>query len=74
MIELINGDCLEVIPELFKNDSIHLSVYSPPFADLYNYSSSPKDMSNCASYDEFMQHYGYLVEEINRITMPGRLS
>ena len=68
-----NGDCLEVLPTL-PADSIHLSVYSPPFCGLYQYSSTPRDMSNCRSYDEFFVHYGFLVEQLARVTMPGRCS
>jgi len=68
-----NGDCLEVMPGL-PDDSIHLSVYSPPFAGLYHYSSSDRDLSNARNYDEFMEHYGYVVAELSRITMPGRIS
>ncbi len=67
------GDCMDVIPKM-KAKSVHRSIYSPPFAGLYNYSSSEKDMSNCRSYDEFMQHYGFLVKELKRVTMPGRMS
>ena len=70
---LYHGDCLEVMPTL-PDGSVHLSVYSPPFCGLYNYSSSERDMSNCRSYDEFFEHYGYMVEEIHRLTMPGRMS
>ena len=70
---LYNGDCLEVMAKM-PTASIHLSVYSPPFAGLYSYSSSERDMSNCRSYDEFMQHYGYLVVEKARVTMPGRIT
>lgn len=66
-----NGDCCEVLPTL-PSGSIHLSVYSPPFCGLYNYSSSEKDMSNCRSYDEFFVHYEFLVRELHRLTMPGR--
>jgi len=71
---IYNGDCLETIPDIIKDESIHLSVYSPPFADLYNYSSSPRDFSNCASYEEFFKQYDFLVKEIYRITLPGRIS
>jgi DNA modification methylase len=75
---LYNGDCAEVLAEL-PNRSMHLSVYSPPFAAdgggcLYNYSSSERDLSNCRSYDEFFEHYAYVVEQIERVTLPGRLS
>lgn len=67
------GDCMEVMPE-FPDDSIHLSVYSPPFAGLYHYSSSERDLSNTRNYPEFLEHYGYVVSELQRITMPGRLT
>lgn len=70
---LWNGDCLEVMPAL-PDGSIHLSLYSPPFAGLYQYSSSERDLSNCRNYDEFMEHYGYVVAELARITMPGRMT
>lgn len=68
---LYNADCLEVLPTLPK-DSVDLSIYSPPFCGLYNYSSSERDMSNCRSYEEFFEHYGFLVAEIKRLTKPGR--
>jgi len=64
-------DCLEVMPSL-PDGSIGFSIYSPPFAGLYHYTSSPRDLSNSRSYDEFFQHYEYVVREIERITMPGR--
>lgn len=67
------GDCLEVMPGL-PDGSVHLSVYSPPFAGLYVYSSSERDLSNSRSYGEFFEHYGYVVAEIARLTMPGRIS
>lgn len=70
---IYNGDCIEVAPTI-PDESIHLSVYSPPFCGLYNYSSSEKDMSNCKGYDEFFEHYRYLVKEIYRMTLPGRIS
>jgi hypothetical protein len=68
-----NGDCLEVMPTL-PDGSVHLSVYSPPFAGLYQYSSSEHDLSNSRDYDEFMDHYGFLVAELERVTMPGRIT
>jgi DNA modification methylase len=70
---IYNGDCCDVIREL-PDDSIHLSVYSPPFCGLYNYSSSERDMSNCRSYQEFFDHYEFLVKEIARTTIPGRVT
>lgn len=75
---IYNGDSCEVLPML-PNESIHLSVYSPPFATdgggcLYRYTSSERDLSNCRSYGEFFEHYEFIVSEIARVTMPGRLS
>jgi DNA modification methylase len=67
------GDCMEVMPTL-PDGCIHLSVYSPPFAGLYHYSSSERDLSNCASYEEFMEHYEFVVREIHRLTMKGRMT
>jgi DNA modification methylase len=67
------GDCMEVMPTL-PDGSIHLSVYSPPFAGLYHYTSSARDLSNNASYEQFMEHYGFVVDELARLTMPGRMS
>lgn len=67
------GDCCDVVSAM-PDASIHLSVYSPPFCGLYHYSSNERDMSNCRSRDEFMEHYGFLVEHLARITMPGRLT
>lgn len=68
-----NGDCMEVMPTLAAG-SMHLSVYSPPFAGLYHYTSSERDLSNNASYEQFLEHYGYVVAEIHRLTLPGRVS
>ncbi len=58
---LYHGDCLEVMPTL-PDGSVHLSVYSPPFGGLYNYSSSDRDLSNSRDYDEFMEHYRFVVD------------
>lgn len=68
-----NGDCVEVWRDLPSN-SIDLTVYSPPFCNLYIYSDSCRDMGNAASDEEFFQHYGYLLPEIFRTTVPGRLT
>lgn len=70
---LYNGDCIEVM-QAMPDDRIDLSIYSPPFCGLYNYSSSERDLSNCASYTEFFEHYGYVVRELNRLTKPGRIT
>jgi hypothetical protein len=67
------GDCLEVMPTL-PAGSVHLSVYSPPFAGLYVYSSSERDLSNARDYEDFLAHYEFVVREIHRLTMPGRLT
>ncbi len=67
------GDCVEVMNRL-PDESIHLTVYSPPFAGLFQYSSDERDLSNCRSYEEFLAHYEYVIGEIHRITMPGRIS
>lgn len=70
---IYQGDCMEVMAD-FPAESIHLSVYSPPFAGLYHYTSSERDLSNNTTYDGFMEHYGFVVKEIARVTMPGRMS
>lgn len=67
------GDCCEVMRD-FPDKSIHLSIYSPPFAGLYCYSSDPRDLSNAIDKDEFFVHYGYCIDEVARLTMPGRMS
>lgn len=66
-------DCLEVMPQL-PAGMVGFSVYSPPFAGLYHYSSSPRDLSNCRDYPEFLRHYEYVVREVYRLTMPGRIT
>lgn len=70
---IYNGDCMEVLPTL-PNECADLVVYSPPFAGLYNYSSDPRDMSNCDSKEEFLQNYDYLVEQLARVTKPWRIN
>lgn len=70
---LYNGDCIEVMQDM-PDESVHLSVYSPPFGGLYNYSSSGRDLSNCKDYDQFFEHYEYVVREIERLTLPGRIT
>lgn len=66
------ADCVEVAQELPDN-SLHYSIYSPPFASLYTYSNSDRDMGNCKDDDEFMTQYRFMVKELYRATMPGRL-
>ena len=70
---LYNSDCMLVMPTL-SDESIDLSVYSPPFAGLYNYSSSENDFSNCETKEQFLDQYEYLIKEIARVTKPGRIS
>jgi DNA modification methylase len=70
---IYNGDCMDVMPQI-PSESIDLSVYSPPFAGLYNYSSSERDFSNCESKEQFLEQYEYLVEQIARVTKPGRIT
>ena len=70
---IYNSDCMEVLP-ILKNKSIDLSIYSPPFAGLYNYSSSHRDFSNCESKEQFLKQYEYLIKEMSRITKDGRLN
>ncbi len=67
------GDCVEVMQDL-ADESIHLSVYSPPFAGLYQYSSDERDLSNSIDKDEFFEHYGYCIDQLARTTLPGRIS
>jgi DNA modification methylase len=67
------GDCMEVMAKL-PAGSVHLTVYSPPFCGLYHYSSSDRDLSNCRSYQEFFNHYEFVVKELLRLTLPGRIS
>lgn len=74
---IYNGDSCEVLPT-FPNDSIAMAIYSPPFATdgggcLYRYSSSERDLSNCRSYGEFFAHYEFIVVELARVLMPGRI-
>ena len=70
---IYNGDCVEVISDL-PSGSVDMSVYSPPFAGLFQYSGDERDMSNCTSYGQFYDQYKFLVEHIYRITKPGRIS
>lgn len=68
---IYHGDCIEVMADMPKN-SIHLSVYSPPFCGLYHYSSSDRDLSNADSYEDFFDHYRFVIKEIFRLTKSGR--
>mgnify|MGYP003590063102 CR=1 FL=1 len=70
---LYNGDAIEVMATM-PDGAIDLTVYSPPFAGLYQYSSDARDLSNCINHDEFFEHYGYVIDQIARVTKPGRIS
>lgn len=70
---IYNADCMDVVRAMEPN-SIDLSVYSPPFAGLYQYSSSEKDFSNCESKEQFLEQYDFLIAEMARITKPGRIN
>jgi len=67
-----HGDCVEVVSGI-PDDSIHYSIFSPPFASLYTYSASDRDMGNCRDADAFYRHFLFLVKELHRVIMPGRL-
>lgn len=69
---LYNGDSVEILKGI-PDDSIHYSIFSPPFASLYTYSNSDRDMGNCKGDDEFFNHFDFLIQELFRVTMPGRL-
>ena len=67
-----HGDCIDVTKGIPDN-SIHYTIFSPPFSSLYTYSNSDRDMGNSKNDEEFFTHFSYLVKELYRITMPGRL-
>jgi hypothetical protein len=66
------GDCVEVLQEIPPH-SVHYSIFSPPFASLYTYSASDRDMGNAKDQAEFFEHFGFAVRELSRVMMPGRL-
>ena len=69
---IYHADCIDVVRAL-PDAGIHYSIFSPPFASLYTYTDSERDMGNVRDHDEFYRHIGYLVPELLRVTMPGRL-
>jgi DNA modification methylase len=69
---IYNADCVDVLRGMPDN-SAHYSIFSPPFASLYTYSASPRDMGNCANHDEFFGQFRFLVPELYRVIKPGRL-
>lgn len=69
---MYQGDACEVLKGI-PDESIHYSIFSPPFASLYTYSASPRDLGNCAGHDDFAEHLGFLIPELFRVLKPGRL-
>lgn len=70
---IYNGDCIETMKSL-PDQKMHLSIYSPPFGGLYHYSSNDRDLSNCKDYNQFFEHYAFVVKELFRLTLPGRMT
>ena len=69
---LYNGDSCEIMTDI-PSDSIHYEIFSPPFASLYTYSNSDRDLGNCKSDEEFFEHFEYIAKELYRVLKPGRL-
>lgn len=69
---IYNADSVELTKNI-PDDSVHYTLFSPPFSSLYTYSNSDRDMGNCKGDDEFVTHFKFLAQELYRITMPGRL-
>lgn len=69
---LYNGDSAEILKGI-PTDSIHYSIFSPPFFSLYTYSNSERDLGNCRGSDEFYQQFKFIIDELYRVIMPGRL-
>jgi DNA modification methylase len=67
-----NGDSVEVLPALPSN-SVHLSIFSPPFLDLYTYTATERDLGNCRTPQQFWRHFRFIIDELKRITVPGRI-
>lgn len=67
-----NADCIEVMRQL-PSESIGFSIFSPPYMSLYCYSPSERDIGNCATDDEFWGHFGFVIDELMRLTKPGRI-
>lgn len=69
---IYNADCVDALKAL-PDDSVHLSIQSPPYMGLYIYSSSDRDLGNCRTDAEFYEHFGFLIDELYRVTKPGRI-
>lgn len=70
---IYNADCIDIMNQM-HNESIDLSIYSPPFGGLYQYSSSDRDLSNCDDYGKFFEQYDFVINQIHRLTKPGRIT
>ena len=70
---IFEGDCIETMKRI-PDEKVALSIHSPPFGGLFQYSSSERDLSNCLDYDKFFEHYRFVIKELYRTTMPGRLA
>ncbi|HND81576.1 MAG TPA: DNA methyltransferase [Accumulibacter sp.] len=68
---LYRGDCIEVLAGL-PDFSVDYAIFSPPFASLYTYSNSPRDLGNCRNVAEFLDHFDYVVRQLDRVMRPGR--
>jgi len=68
---LYRGDCVEIVKQI-PDRSIGYSIFSPPFASLYTYSNSSRDMGNSKTRDQFLDHFGFLIDELARVMEPGR--
>ena len=68
---LFHGDCIEVMKGL-PDASVDYSIFSPPFASLYTYSNSPRDLGNCRTAEEFFEHFAFVIAELRRVMKPGR--
>ena len=69
---IYNDDCVEVLKSI-PEDSMHMAVFSPPFADLYCYSDNPKDLGNCESYEDFIHHFKFVIKGLLSAIKPGRI-
>lgn len=69
---LYNGDSCEILRGIPEN-SVHFEIYSPPFASLYTYSNSERDLGNCRTKSEFFRHFEFIIRELYRVLMPGRV-
>jgi DNA modification methylase len=70
---IYQADCIEAMRAM-PESKVHLSIYSPPFGGLFQYSSSERDLSNAVSYEAFFEHYAFVVRELFRLTLPGRMT